>query len=162
MEQLLKLNSKCHFATFFILAIMINLFTGCKALQDKVEVNVNEKLVIGTITNLSGYLIYDGKKGVAHFVEVNSINIEKLTKSNIKKLIDNSSSVILLREGLKNYRHSEFISLTLCNKDPRLIVNNSELLFDRFYIVRLNNFSFYKVNRKYDDAKQRLLFCEKE
>lgn len=111
---------------------------------------------------MSGYLIYDGKKGVANFLEMDSINIEKLSKRDISKLICNSTNIILLRKGLENYRDSELLSLTLCNKDQRLIVKNSELLFSRFYIVRLENFLFYRVNRKYKDSKQRLLFCKKE
>ena len=158
----MKLNSKYHFTLLFVLGILINLFIGCKALHNKDNVNLNKKLITDTFTNLSGYLIFDGKKGIAYFAEINNINIEKLSKTKIKKLIDNSSNVILLRKGLNHYQNSEFISLTLCNKDQRLIVNNSKLLFDKFYIVKLDNFSFYKVNRKYDDSKQRLLFCEEE
>jgi hypothetical protein len=160
MEQLLKLNKKIHIIIFFLFVIIINIVTGCKALYS--SINTNESLKIGDITNMSGYLIYDGKKGVANFLEMGSINFEKLSKRDISKLICNSTNIILLRKGLENYRDSELLSLTLCNKDQRLIVKNSELLFSRFYIVRLENFLFYRVNRKYKDLKQRLLFCKKE
>jgi hypothetical protein len=160
MEQLSKLNKNIW---IFILPfwIITNLsITGCKASHKKTD--TNKSLEIGDTLSLTGYIIYDNKKGIASFSEINNLNTEKLSKSNILKLFNISTNIILLRRGLEKYKDSEFISLTLCNKDQKLIVKNNQLLYGRFYIVRLENFLFYKVNRTYIDNKRRLVFCEKE
>lgn len=164
MKQLLKSPKKSHIMMVFFFGIMTPFFTGCnlslRCNNNRKDINEFTKIIDSI--NVKGYLFYDGKKGFANFLEIKKLNIEKLSKKDISKLTCNSTNIILLRKGLKDYRNSQFLSLTLCNKDERLILKNSDLLFKRYYIVRLDDFIFYKVNRKYKDLKQRLLLCKEE
>ncbi len=162
METLLKLNKRKHIFMFFMFLIFSVISLGCSSSHKNITLNPNQDFKIGDTINMSGYLIYDGKKGIALFLEKEALNIERLSKDDIFKLISESTNIILIRDGLEKYRNSEFISLTLCNKDERLIVKKKELLFNRFYIVKLENFTFYKVSKKYEDSKSRFLLCKEE
>lgn len=160
MEQLSKLSKNVWIFIFPFWIITSLSIKGCKISHRIVD--RNKPLEIGDTLSLRGYIIYDNKKGIASLLEMKNLNIKKLSKSDILKLFKISTNIILLRNGLEKYKNSEYISLTLCNKDPRLIVKNNQLLYNRFYIAKLENFLFYKVNRTYIDNKRRLMFCEKE
>lgn len=160
MEQLSKLSKNVWIFIFPFWIITSLSIKGCKISHRIVD--RNKPLEIGDTLSLRGYIIYDNKKGIASLLEMKNLNTKKLSKSDILKLFKISTNIILLRNGLEKYKNSEYISLTLCNKDPRLIVKNNQLLYNRFYIAKLENFLFYKVNRTYIDNKRRLMFCEKE
>jgi hypothetical protein len=152
MEQLLKLNS---WFTKLTLICVIVVLLGCKVSVSKQPLNLGSNIL------MTGYLIYDDSNGRAFFIEEKELtnNLKFNKKRNIKKLINNSTKIILIKGGLERFKESQFLSLTLCNKDERLIVKRSELIFNRYYIVKLENYNFIISDRIYEDNKKRYLFC---
>lgn len=158
MEQSSKLIRK----TFWILCLIIStnlLFVNCQT--NNISKNHQyEKLNVGDSITKSGILIFDSKSGMAYFSENNTTSLS--SKNKINKIIKDSKYLILLRKGLNTHSTSDYLTLSLCANDSRLIVNMKQLLFDRYAIIKLDNFVFYKINREYKDKKTRLIICEGE
>lgn len=156
MEQLLKLNRRL-FLTF--VTVFLFLFISCQTKKDLPKSKYKTTIISDTI-KVNGSLIFDSKDGLAYFLE-NTTLVPK-SKHQIKNQIKEANYHVLLRRGLNTYTTSNYLNLTLCNSDKRLKVNLKELFFNRYAIIKLNDFTFYKVDGKYEDSKERLIICNGE
>ncbi|MCL9805908.1 hypothetical protein NAT51_10265 [Flavobacterium amniphilum] len=139
-----------------ILISMFLLFLNCGGVKRESY----QELKIGNPEKKTGYVLYDGKEGHAYFIEKKHIDLKRLSKHGIAVLKNKPDYVIILRTGLSKFRESEYLSLTLCNKDERLIIKKSDFLYERYCFVRLEDYNFYVVLREYKDSIQRLIFCQ--
>lgn len=116
---------------------------------------------VGDSIKKTGYLIYDSKKEFICFIESDSIDVNSFSRRKIIKMTNQTDYIVLLREGLNKFKENKYISLSLCHvSDKRLLVETNDLLYKRFYIVYLKDFTFYLSLKKYTDKKQRLFFCK--
>lgn len=121
----------------------------------------DDKLLIGESVVKSGFILFDNKNIKAYFIEAEDFS-QPPSRRMIKQFINNSKTIILLRNGLKNTDKSNYLSLTLCSTDKKFVIDKKKLLYNRYMLIKIDNYLFYRVNRKYSDNKKRYLFCKND
>jgi hypothetical protein len=109
-------------------------------------------------TAKSGTIIYDYKKVKAYFID-KKLDVQKVKNSEIKRLISNPNSIILLDQSLWVYSSLDSFNLLSCRNDKLFIINKKQLVHNRFQLIPIENEHFYKVQRKYNDSIERLMMC---
>ena len=144
-----------------IVLIFFCTFFSCKTKHDSPIRDVMTLSKVGDSINKTGYLIYDSKKEFTSFIESKFIDINNISKDDIIMLTNQANCIVLTRKGLDKFKKSNYISLSLCHaNDKRLVVDTTNLLYKRFYIVYLEDFEFYVSLKSNPDSKQRLFFCK--
>lgn len=107
----------------------------------------------------SGTIIYDYQKVKAYFIN-KKLTDNTIKKSEIRKLISNPASIILLDQSILLYTKLDSFNLSSCSNDKSLIIRKKELVYNRFQLIPVKNEQFYKVERKYDDFIERIVLCK--